>query len=152
MFQFTDNLGTPVYDALVAERATLPLVPSDVAHLPLWISAAQAADEAGYCPVYDEIARTVGGPTRQDLRDAGLLTRNFTVEVTRNVRVYVDLAQSTSVTVDAANLADAREMVEEGIVEIDWPEVSGYDLRYETVEVDDSSEDDVEISRAYATN
>jgi hypothetical protein len=148
MFQFHDTFGTPVYDAVVADHAALPFNPRDVTHLPLWIAAATAADEAGYCPVYDEIATNVGGPTRQDLRDAGLLTRRFNVEVSRTVRAYADIAQTTTVTVDAANLADARELVDAGNVDIEWPGVSGYDMRYESIELDDDG--DYSIERAYA--
>jgi hypothetical protein len=149
MFQFTDNYGTPVYDAMVvASNATLDLNPRDITHLPLWVAAAKAADDAGYCPVYDEIASTVGGPTRADLRELGVLTRRFNVEVTRNVRVYVDLAQSATVEVEAISLAEARSQVEDGYAEIEWPDVSGFDLRYENVEFDDDG--DFDIERAYA--
>jgi hypothetical protein len=146
MFQFTDTYGY----AVDAPSDVRPALGSDVTYLPILLAAAKEADEAGYCEVYDNIAQAIGGPTRQDLRDAGLLTRAFTVEVSRTVRVYTDHTQSTSVTVDAANMREAREQVEEGNVELDWPSVDGADVRYNGFDIDDDDASE-EVDRVYAS-
>jgi len=153
MFTFTQD-GYTVEAATVADRATQPFTPTDVRHLPLWIAAAQAADEAGYCPVYDEIASTVGGPTREDLRDAGLLQRNFQVVFERTVPVTIIVSQQVTQTVSAANMAEARSAFEDGNVDIDWPDLNDYYAvrdaqdRYGDIEVNDDDEE-VTVARVY---
>jgi hypothetical protein len=134
MFQFTDAYGTPVQ------------VDSSI--------AAREADDAGYCEVYDNIAASIGGPTRQDLRDLGLLTRSFDVEVSRSVTVSFVIEQSTTVQVDAANPAAARESIEDGDTEVEWPELDYYTVRdsmnrYSDIEVGD--DDGIEVGHARAS-
>jgi hypothetical protein len=140
MFQFTDTYGYPVDAPSEVDTAR----GSDVRYLPILLAAAREADEAGYCEVYDNIATSIGGPTRHDLREMGLLTRSFDVTVTRTVRVYFDVDQSTTVTVDAARPAEAREQVEGGNVELDWPELTGYDMRYESISEEDETDFEVD--------
>jgi hypothetical protein len=109
MFTFT-TMGRTVESYEVASAATDTLVASDLAHLPLWIAAATTADDEGYCEVYDRIASSVGGPTRDDLREAGLLVRGFRVRGTRTVTVSFDIDIPFELDeVEAGRPADIRD-------------------------------------------
>lgn len=69
--------------------------------IPFWVSAAREATAAGYCPEYDRIAQMAGGPSRDDLAEAGHLTDTYRVRV----RVY------GYVKVEASSYDDAYEIV-----------------------------------------
>ena len=151
MFTFTDSYGNPVdapiFDAMQEARG------SDVAYLPILLAAAIAADEAGYCPVYDDIALNIGAPTRDDLRALGLLNRDFNVTFRRTVPVTIIVSQEVTMTVSASNPRDAREQYEEGNVDIEWPDLDYYGVRdaqdrYGDITVDDS-EEEVELYRVF---
>jgi hypothetical protein len=139
MYTFT-SYGRDLTDepTTVTAYAEESLSASDVRHLPLWLAAAQNADEAGYCEVYDRIASEVGGPTRHDLREAGLLKSTFTVTGYRQVTVTVEVP--FSVEVEATRPADIRN--DHDLVEAVLGSISGWDVRdhvdgYESVEADD---------------
>lgn len=111
MYTFTDSYGntiTPDADAIrnITEHGFLA---SDVRHLPVLLKAANAADDAGYCSVYDDIARNIGAPTRDDMREAGLLQRTFTVTGSRTVTVSFDIDIPFEVEVEASRPADIRD-------------------------------------------
>jgi len=140
MFTWTDQYGTPVTYTPTADDVSDSPLGSDVAFLPILIAAARAADDAGYCPVYDEIARTIGGPTRDELREAGLLDTVFTVEGTRTVTLTVRIPFSSEYT--AARPGDVRRNFDAD----ELGEVSHYDIRDAlTNYAYDISEDDIEI-------
>lgn len=136
MFQFT-SYGSPV-DA-VESYAEATWSPTDVRHLPLWIAAARAADDADHCGEYDAIAINVGGPTRDDLRNAGLLDSEFTVTGTRTVTVTFTVPFEATYT--AARPGDVRR-------EFSTDELGDFDMyairnaAYNEYSVDD---DDIEI-------
>jgi hypothetical protein len=136
------SYGSPV-DVAALPQYLDGFQPLDVRHLPLWIAAARAADDADHCGEYDAIASAVGGPTRDDLRSAGLLDSDFTVTGTRTVTVTVTVPFTTTYT--AARPGDVRR----GMEISDLGDVDGYDLRQAiysdfTVESDDFEIDEVE--------
>jgi hypothetical protein len=139
------SYGSPV-DVGALPQYLDGFTPMDVRHLPLWIAAARAADEADHCSEYDGIAIAVGGPTRDDLRNAGLLDSTFLVTGTRTVTLTVSIPFSTEYT--AARPGDVRREFE--IDELG--DVDGYDIREAiyrdfTVESDDFEIDEVERQR-----
>lgn len=144
MFGFTQH-DLPVPAPTRADIA--PFTPTDVAFLPLWVAAAVTADENNFCEQYDRIARAIGGPDREALRDMGLLpTRTYDVRVTRTVRIYQDVTQYGSVTVNARDEDDAREQATSGDEDIYWDDDVSPD-RYASFDIDDGDWDgDLEIS------
>jgi hypothetical protein len=144
MYTFT-SYGRELTDepTTVAAYAEESLTASDVRHLPLWIAAARAADEADHCGEYDQIARAVGGPSRDDLRDAGFLDSTFTVEGTREVTLTVRIPFTSEYT--AARPGDVRRNFDSD----ELGEVDMYDVREAinnfayTVDSDDIEIDDV---------
>jgi len=147
MYQFTDSYSTPVFDAVVADAATGTFVASDVRLLPVWVAAAKAATEEGFCPEYDRLAASLGAPNRSDLSQAGLLQRSFTITLTRRVEVTGYVSQEVEVEVEASSPAEAREEYYAGNVEVDWPEWSHYDI-----ENPEEGDDEVEIYRVRTTD
>jgi hypothetical protein len=142
MFTWTDQYGTPVTYTPTSDDIR-PILGTDVAHLNVWVAAAQAAIEADFCSEYDRMARIIGAPTRDDLRDAGLLDTEFTVTGTRTVTITVEIPFSTTYT--AARPGDVRR--EFSVEELG--DVDGYDLREAiyrdfTVDSDDFEIDEVE--------
>lgn len=125
MFTFThdgETVPTP-------SRHDLPeAVGSDVRYLPILIAAANEANERGYCPVYDQIAQAIGGPTREQLQDLGLLApreRDFTVSGTRRVTVELSIPFSITVT------AESADDIHDGNIDLDDyldGTLSGYDI------------------------
>lgn len=104
MFQFTNRYGEDVH----APASVDPIDASDVAYLPLWVAAAVKAEEDGYPSHYDRIAEAVGGPTRDDLAEAGLMPTAFTVAMTRRVPVLVWVNQTVTVDVKANDVEAAN--------------------------------------------
>lgn len=114
MFQFTNDGEAVNVDVASIEAQVESLDGSDLQYLPIMVRAAVEADRAGYCHVYDEIASSVGAPTRDELKEAGLLPLDrFTVNVTRTVRVNVgeiDVPVSFTVRdVEALRPGDIRD-------------------------------------------
>lgn len=90
---------------------------SDKRLWPAFGKVAAAADEAGYCAEYDRMSEAGGFPTREELREAGLIPAK---EYTANVYVDVDVSFTTRVRVttpsfEAANYDDAVDEARENI-------------------------------------
>jgi len=92
---------------------------SDKRLWPAFGKVAAAADEAGYCAEYDRMSEAGGFPTREELREAGLIPAK---EYTATVYVDVDVSFTTRIRVitpsfEAANYDDAvdeaREIIED---------------------------------------
>lgn len=119
--QYGEVIDAPIYDSIATMYGSLS--PMDVRLVPMWVAAAREADEREYCHVYDNIAETVGAPSRDDLREAGYLDSDFDVEATRTVTLTVTLSATTTYT--AARPGDVRR----NITADDFGEVDQYDLR-----------------------
>jgi hypothetical protein len=144
MFTWTDQYGTPVTYTPTPEDIR-PILGTDVAHLNVWVAAAQAANEADFCPEYDRMARIIGAPTRDDLASAGLLDSEFTVRGTRTVTVTVTIPFET--TYSAARPGDVRREFSAD----DLGDVDGYEVReaiYRDFAVDSDEVEIDEVERA----
>jgi hypothetical protein len=142
MFTFTDQYGNAVNDAYLSQHVDESAFrPADVRHLALWIAAARAADDADHCGEYDAIAINVGGPTRDDLRNAGLLDSEFTVRGTRTVTVTVTMPFETTYTAarpgDVRRNFDADELGDIDMYSLREALFSDYTVDSDDVEIDD---------------
>jgi hypothetical protein len=138
MFTVTDSTGYPV--PTPDADALAPLVASDVQHLALWVRAAHVANDRDYCHVYDEIASTVGGPTRDELASMGLFDSEFEVTGTRTVTITVRMPFST--TYSAARPGDVRREFSLD----DLGDIDSYDLAQAVRDGEWSEEsDDIEV-------
>lgn len=89
-----------------------------------WNLAADAANEAGFCPEYDRIAEAMGGVSREDM------TIDYTVDlqIVANVSVNISLPRGADVDIDAISNAYTRSDIE-GLIDVSWGdiEVTNYD-------------------------
>jgi hypothetical protein len=106
MFAFTNRFGDTIDTPALDDLATLE--PTDVKYLPLWVQAAVTAEENNFCEYYDRLAASMGGPTRDDLKAAGLLPAHYAVTLTRRVPVTVWIAQTADVLVMANSEDEAQ--------------------------------------------
>src|SRR4249919_2957638 len=135
----TDN-GTPT---------TLYSVPNsnadgkDIRLLGLMIEAAKIAEAEDYCYQYDRIAEMIGTWTRDELRDAGLLSREYSVRGTRRVSITVDIPYSF--TGEFNDSDDARDADPDDFDELTMDDVREH-IRYNGFDftVDDTDVDSVE--------
>lgn len=106
----------------------------DIRLLPLMLEAARTAESEEYCYQYDRISEQIGSWTRDELRNAGLLTSDFVVRGTRQITMTVTVPWA--VTVTATRPADIRN----GDVDLDI-DISEYDIR-QAISNGDWTEDD----------
>lgn len=71
--------------------------------LSMWVKAAKEADARDYCSVYDGIATAAGAPTRDELREQGLLTVDYVISV--------DISYRATFTVTADSASEAEDYV-----------------------------------------
>ena len=87
-------------------------VPADdprVRHI--WIAAARVAEDEDYCSQYDRIVELAGGPTRDELRDAGDLDRSYRVRTLVTVEVWLNIdAASEDRAIRAIDHLDTSEL------------------------------------------
>ncbi|WP_100812134.1 hypothetical protein AB2L57_01720 [Microbacterium sp. HA-8] len=95
---------------------TAPVPADDPRMRHIWVAAALVAEQEEYCGQYDAIIDTVGGPSRQDLRDAGDLDRSFRVRTHITLEVWLEInaySEDDAIRrVDSLYLADVREHLE----------------------------------------
>jgi hypothetical protein len=70
----------------------------------VWLPAAREATRRDYCEVYDQIASSVGGPTRAQLVDKG-----YSMRTTWNVEVYSFTVQVEAASIDAISQRDVDD-------------------------------------------
>lgn len=61
----------------------------------IWIAAARAAIDDDYCQQYDNIADSVGGFTRDELRDGGWLDQTYRVRTLVTIELHLDIDASS---------------------------------------------------------
>ena len=102
MYEFTNRYGDAVeVDAEVQRQRAEEMTVTDVAFLPVLIKAANEATRRDLCSVYDDVATSIGAPTRAELAEAGLVKSRWLVEATREVQVTFTVTQRISEIVTA---------------------------------------------------
>lgn len=95
---------------------TAPVPVDDPRMRHVWVAAALVAEQEEYCGQYDAIVETVGGPSRQELRDAGDLDRSFRVRTHITIEVWLEInaySEDDAIRrVDSLYPADVREHLE----------------------------------------
>lgn len=116
-FEFVSRPGvSPVVESdgsSVEIPADLTFTEYHPALLPLFARAAEAADEAGYCSEYDAIARVIGAPSRDEIKDLAATEYTVTIPLTVN----------TTWTVRALNAEAARNEIRRHMT---YPEIRSH--------------------------
>lgn len=123
-------------ERLRAENAELRNAPVDardrrMRHI--WIAAARAAQDEDYCEQYDHIADTVGGITRDELRDSGDLDRTYRVRthVTVEVTLPIDAADDDAAVsrLDGLSWSEFQQLLREHATVLDDFSLESWDAR-----------------------